>query len=101
MILNSKSLLVVAAHPDDELLGCGGTLLKLKKKKCKINILFISDGVSSRENNIFKNKKLIDKRYSSANKVCKILGSKKIEFLSFPDNSLDQVGLLNIVVQLK
>ena len=53
MILNSKSLMVIAAHPDDEVLGCGGTLARLKKRNCIINTVFVSDGVSSRENNNF------------------------------------------------
>ena len=43
-----KKIFVVAAHPDDEILGCGGTLLKHKKNGDKIFILFISDGVSAR-----------------------------------------------------
>ena len=101
MILNSKSLMVIAAHPDDEVLGCGGTLARLKKRNCIINTVFVSDGVSSRENNNFKNKKLINKRYSFAKRVGKILGSKRVEFLSFPDNNLDQVGLLKVVKELE
>ena len=44
-----KNILVVAAHPDDEVLGCGGTLYKLRKKGAKITTLFLSDGESSRK----------------------------------------------------
>ena len=46
---NKDIILVVAAHPDDEVLGCGGTLAKYAKNKNNIvNVLFISDGESSR-----------------------------------------------------
>ena len=44
----NKKILVVAAHPDDEVLGCGGTLYKFSKLGYKINILFLSNGVSAR-----------------------------------------------------
>jgi LmbE family N-acetylglucosaminyl deacetylase len=49
-MINIKKVLVVASHPDDEILGCGGTLYKLKKKGVKISALFLSDGESSRKN---------------------------------------------------
>ena len=45
----SKNILVVASHPDDEVLGCGGTIYNLKKKGAKISVLFLSDGESSRK----------------------------------------------------
>ena len=44
----NKNILVVAAHPDDEVLGCGGTLANLSKKGFNIYTLFVSDGVSAR-----------------------------------------------------
>ena len=54
-----NSVLVVAAHPDDEVLGCGGTICKLAKKGAIVNIIFLSNGVDSRA---VKNKKLIKKK---------------------------------------
>ena len=47
--MKNKKILVVAAHPDDELLGCGGSLIKLSKDKCNIFTLFFTNGVSARE----------------------------------------------------
>ena len=45
---NKNIILVVAAHPDDEVLGCGGTIAKYKKEKNSVNVLFVSDGETSR-----------------------------------------------------
>ena len=46
-----NKILVICAHPDDEVLGCGGTLLKHRKNKDQINILFVFEGSSGRYNN--------------------------------------------------
>ena len=43
-----KSILVVAAHPDDEVLGCGGTIAKLADEGATIHVAFLADGVFSR-----------------------------------------------------
>ena len=43
-----SKIFVVAAHPDDEVLGCGGTLLKHVSNGDKVFVLFVSDGVSAR-----------------------------------------------------
>ncbi len=40
--------LVVVAHPDDEVLGAGGTIARLRQEGSQVRILFLSDGVSSR-----------------------------------------------------
>jgi|TARA_B100001964_G_scaffold168831_1_gene185579 LmbE family N-acetylglucosaminyl deacetylase len=91
----SKNILVVASHPDDEVLGCGGTLYNLKKKGAKISVLFLSDGESSRKHP--KINKLILERKKQATEAARILGVQKIFFGNFPDNSMDSVPLLKII----
>ena len=92
-----KSVLVVAAHPDDEVLGCGGTIAKLSKKGFNVNLVFISDGVSSRKMSKKTLIKQIAKRRKACLKASKILGTKKPTFYDLPDNALDTVPLLKIV----
>ena len=92
---NFKNILVVAAHPDDEVLGCGGTLYKLRKKGAKITTLFLSDGESSRKKP--KISKLIQDRKKQALKAGKIIGIKKIIFGDFPDNSMDSIPILKVI----
>ncbi len=96
--MKKKSLLVVAAHPDDEVLGCGGTLIKYKKDGYKINIIFFTDGEGSRDN---RNIKDIKKRRSSAIKSSSLLGCKNPIFFNFPDNQLDKVPRLEIVKKIE
>ena len=49
-----KKILVIAAHPDDEFLGCGASLLLYKKKGYQIKTIFLADGESSRSMKIKK-----------------------------------------------
>ena len=96
--MKNKKILVVAAHPDDELLGCGGSLIKLSNDKCNIFTLFFTDGVSARE----KNKKNEDtQRKKNSLKSLKIIGVKQSKFLSYPDNALDMVPLIKITKEIE
>ena len=89
-----KNILVIAAHPDDEVLGCGATICKYSKNT-NVNILFISDGVSSRGNKKKLKSKILSRK-KSALKSAKILGVEKVFFGNFPDNQLDKISLLKI-----
>tara|TARA_Y100000590_G_scaffold456493_1_gene607201 strand:+ start:1098 stop:1781 length:684 start_codon:yes stop_codon:yes gene_type:complete len=91
-----KNVLIVAAHPDDEILGCGGTIAKYKNKY-NFYCLFLTDGVSSRSNGSTQLNKEIKERIFSAKKAAKIIGIKKIFFGNFPDNSLDSIPRLNVI----
>ena len=53
-----KNVLVIAAHPDDEVIGCGGTIAKHKRTGDKIHLLYMTDGISSRDNIEFKQKNI-------------------------------------------
>ena len=96
--MKNKKILIVAAHPDDEMLGCGGTIDKLSKNKCKFFVLFLTDGVSARGKN--KNKEAKLRKKNSLNAL-KVLGVKKTRFLSYPDNSLDKVPLIKIIKEIE
>lgn len=94
----SKNILVIAAHPDDEILGCGGTIARHSNEKDRVKIIFIADGVGARSDNFEHNLKA---RKESANNAANILGVQSIEFLDFPDNQLDTIPLLSIVKQVE
>jgi N-acetylglucosamine malate deacetylase 1 len=44
-----KNILVIAAHPDDEVLGCGGTIAKLSGAGHEVCVLILGEGISSRD----------------------------------------------------
>ena len=95
-------ILIIAAHADDEVLGCGGTVNKFSKMGAKIEVLFIADGVSSRN----RKKKSLERqelleRKKSCKLATKILGINKITFLDLPDNQLDTIPLLKIVKKIE
>ena len=93
---NKKKILIIAAHPDDEVLGCGATIAKYTKNNNSAFVLLMSDGESSREINNRELKNKINLRRIACEKSCKILGIKKPEFENFPDNQLDKVPLLKL-----
>lgn len=93
---------VIAAHPDDEVLGCGGTLARMVKNGCVLHILILADGESSRlENNQIDNSMLRNDRYLVARNAAKLIGCEDIEFLSLPDNRLDSLDRLKIIKHIE
>lgn len=93
-----SKILIVAAHPDDEVLGCGGSLARLTKQGTEVHVTFMADGVFSRNKS---SPTQLNKRKLAAEKARKILGYQRCYFLDFPDNQMDQVPLLVIVQKLE
>lgn len=87
-------ILVVAAHPDDEVLGCGGTIASLSKEH-KIKVLILGEGVTSRKGTD-KEPELRELRKASQ-KANAILGTHEVSYHHFPDQRLDTVPFLEIV----
>lgn len=91
-------MLVVAAHPDDEVLGCGGTIAKHRAKGDCVHVAFLADGVSSRDENAMA---ALERRRDAARKACGILGTDSVSFGDYPDNRMDVVPLLDITKSIE
>lgn len=94
----NKKVLVVAAHPDDEVLGCGGSIAKHIDSGDVVNVLIMADGESSRANTSDIN---IKKRHGNAQKAAAILGLDPYIFLNYPDNKMDTVDFLDVVQSIE
>jgi LmbE family N-acetylglucosaminyl deacetylase len=91
-----RSILVLAAHPDDEVLGCGGTLAKLSQNGAHVHVAFLADGVFSRAGEQEAQSLELHARRDAARKACEILGVESVSFGDFPDNRMDTIPLLEI-----
>ena len=94
-----KKILVIAAHPDDEILGCGATIVKLINSGYEAHVLILGEGVTSRYE-----KRVLDKQRAEmkdlkqhAQKANKIIGIKDLILKDLPDNRFDSLPLLEIV----
>lgn len=94
-----KKILVVAAHPDDEVLGCGGTMSLHSIKGDEVYVLILGEGITSRDvkRDRKKRNKEIKELRRDIEAANKILGSKRTFLYDFPDNRFDSVPLLDIV----
>lgn len=98
-----SKILVIVAHPDDEVLGCGATISKYAKEGNKVFCLFLGRGKSSRH--VVVEKKKTEQEQGVLEKEArlagKILGISKMFFENFPDQQYDTVPLLDIVKALE
>ena len=97
--MNRKKILVIAAHPDDEVLGCGGAMARFAAEGCEVYTLILGEGVTSRdkERDRAERENEITELKKQAENANKILGVKKVYAFDFPDNRFDSVPLLDII----
>jgi len=91
------NILVVAAHPDDEVLGMGGTIKKLTKKGHIVNLCVVTEGTTAQ----YTDKKMIEIRKKSCKNSSKILGIKNIIFCDLPDQQLETIPNSQINLKLE
>lgn len=83
-------ILIVAAHPDDEVLGCGGIIKKYSGKH-SICVLILTNGCDTRYG-----KEMIERLQNQARAASKLLGVEKIFFENLPNQLLDTIPLLKV-----
>ncbi|PIR22127.1 MAG: GlcNAc-PI de-N-acetylase [Deltaproteobacteria bacterium CG11_big_fil_rev_8_21_14_0_20_45_16] len=86
--------LFIAAHPDDEVLGAGGSIAKLTASGGEVGIILLGEGPTSRDSK--------DKNQSAeqAKKAAKILGAQLVAHENFPDQKFDSMDFLEITKRI-
>ena len=90
-------VLVIAAHPDDEVLGCGGTIARLVRDGVRCDCLILGEGLSARNGNRDIDDELRLALSVGRKKAEEILGFQENIWLDLPDNQFDTVPLLDII----
>ncbi len=103
------SVAVIAAHPDDEVLGCGGTIARMAREGHEVHILLMADGETSRkapgsitwspqpkiDEAVYE--AMLDERDRAANSAREIMGCATVETMRLSDNRMDGRELLDII----
>lgn len=99
----NKRVLVVAAHPDDEVLGVGGTIARHAANGDRVRILIMAEGLTSRDDvrDAAAHAAELAALHARAHEVARLLGAEDVTLFSFPDNRMDSVTLLDVVKKIE
>ncbi len=97
-----KTVLVVAAHPDDEILGVGGTVARHTANGDKVYALILGEGQTSRgERREDISRDVVERLHENTLESARAVGYSEVLFADFPDNRFDSVSLLDIVKEVE
>jgi LmbE family N-acetylglucosaminyl deacetylase len=92
------NILVIASHPDDEVLGCGGTISRLAGEGHGVHIAILGEGATSRHKSRDEDSmRAVRELTAVSNRVARLLGAGEPTMCGLPDNRFDTIPLLDIV----
>lgn len=93
-----KTVLIVAAHPDDEILGVGATAARHAAKGDAVYAMILGEGQTSRgSHREDTDRETVELLHKNTLESAKAIGFRDVFFADFPDNRFDEVDLLDIV----
>jgi LmbE family N-acetylglucosaminyl deacetylase len=96
--LTESRVLVIAAHPDDEVLGCGGTIARLAREGHQVYVSILGEGITSRYSERDQaGQSKVRRLRDCCREVAQLLGVKDLFMYDLPDNRFDTVPLLDVV----
>ena len=98
--LRNKKILLIVAHPDDEVLGPGGTIYRLIHEfDCSVRAIILGEGITSRSEfrDTEKWKSQLEIHRSNIETARKLIGYESVGIYDFPDNRFDTVALLDLI----
>ena len=95
----AKKILVVAAHPDDEVLGCGGTIAAHARSGDEVHVVIMAEGVTSRsqQRDTEMHRRELGSLADVARKANALLGVTSVTLHSLPDNRMDSLDRLDVI----
>lgn len=97
--MSGQCILVVAAHPDDEVLGCGGTMARHVTEGDEVHVVIAGEGITSRAGPL--EKRSVGALAEAARDANKIIGTASLELLGLPDNRMDTQPLLDLIQRIE
>ncbi|MBT4701074.1 MAG: PIG-L family deacetylase [Rhodospirillaceae bacterium] len=93
------NVLVIAAHPDDEILGCGATMARHARDGDAVDIVIVAEGATSRD--VADPLGEISALRDAARQAAAAVGANEPRFLGLPDNRLDSLPLLDVIKSIE
>lgn len=93
------NILVVATHPDDEVLGCGGSMAVWAQARHDVHVVILAEGATSRDKT--RNRETRSEELTlleqGAHAAGEILGVTSVKVLDMPDNRMDSLDRLDVI----
>jgi len=95
----AKKILVVAAHPDDEILGCGGTVAAHAQAGDEVHVVVMAEGATSRgaHRDAEADRQALAHLREVANQANGLLGAASVTLHGLPDNRMDSLDRLDVI----